>query len=196
MVEVPEFPALPNWAYNTKDRYQYDVELFLFTKQVKDLEGDALKSYVIELINGLNSFSSLNSVFISDNASVMALVPPVNDNYFRTVVYNRNHKSTSGKIKTDLAFSSFQFKSIGYSNKKVQDLIESGVFTANEGADASGTGSSQKTFIQALKDLSKALPNIEIRTTEEQVLKSVDIYGACRKGGKTYRGLQFGLRED
>jgi hypothetical protein len=196
LVPVPDFPALPNWAYNTRDPYNYDVELFLFTKEVKDLEGDALKNYVIELVNNLQSASPLSYNLISDNASVMALIPPVNDSHFRTVIYNRNQKTTGGKIKTDLAFSAFQFKSIGYSNDKVQDLIDSGVFNANEGADASGTGSSEKTFIQSLKDLSKGLPDLEIRTTEEQVLKSVDIYGVCRKGGKIYRGLQFGLRED
>lgn len=196
LISVPEFPAIPNWAYNTKDRYNYDVELFLFTKEVKDLEGDNLKNYVINLINSLKTGGPYAANIIADNASIMALVPPVNDNYFRTVVYNRNQKTTDGKIKTDLAFSSFQFKSIGYDNGKVQDLIDSGVFNPDEGADATGTGSSDKSFIDALKELSKALPSVEIRPSEEQVLKSVDIYGVCRRDGKVYRGLQFGLRDD
>lgn len=196
LVAVPDFPVIPNWAYNTRDHYNYDVELFLFTKEVKDLEGSALRDYVIGLINSLQTPAPLKSNLIADNASVMALVPPVNDSYFRTVVYNRNQKTTDGKIKTDLAFTAFQFKSIGYNSGKVQDLIESGVFNPEEGADAKGTGDSEKTFVDALKDLAKAIPDIEIRTTEEQVLKSVDIYGACRKAGDTYRGLQFGLRDD
>lgn len=196
LVPTTDFPALPNWAYNSRDPYNYDVELFLFTKEVKDLEGDDLKDYVIELINSFQSAGPVKSSLISDNASVKALVPPVNDNYFRTVVYNRNQQTTEGKIKTDLVFTAFQFKELSYSSEDVQDLIDSGVFTANEGADASGTGSSEKTFIDALKQLSEELPSIEIRTTEEHILKSVDIYGACRKGGDTYRGIQFGLRDD